>query len=78
MTGGPGVLLFPMEMGGPRWGICKVDGWADGREFSIDGSAEVVGYYVDGCTKVDMYQIAGYIKGACYHRRVGRRINITL
>ncbi|KAG1851354.1 hypothetical protein F4604DRAFT_2045887 [Suillus subluteus] len=68
---GPGVLLFPMETGGPRWGICEVDGWADGREFSIDRSAEVVGYYVGGCTKVDMYQIAGYIKGACYHRRVG-------
>jgi hypothetical protein len=62
MTDGPGVILFPMEAGGPMWGICRVDEWADGHEYSIDGWAEVVGYYVDGCTKVDMYQIDGYAK----------------
>ncbi|KAG1829555.1 hypothetical protein DFJ58DRAFT_848670 [Suillus subalutaceus] len=53
--------------------ILDCDGWAgsviipDGDGLAQTGSAEVVGYYVDGCTKVDMYQIAGYIKGACYH-----------
>ncbi|KAG1853659.1 hypothetical protein F4604DRAFT_1686248 [Suillus subluteus] len=58
-----------METGGPRWGICKVDGWADGHEFSIDGSAEVVGYYVDGCTKTSgptywYYFVDGWAEGA--------------
>ncbi|KAG1729392.1 hypothetical protein EDB19DRAFT_1832434 [Suillus lakei] len=42
---------------GPMWGICRVDEWADGHQYSIDGWAEVVGYYVDRCTKVDVYQI---------------------
>jgi hypothetical protein len=52
MMDGPGVILFPMEAGGPMWGICRVDEWANGHEYSIDGWVEVVGYYVDGCTKV--------------------------
>ncbi|KAG1835883.1 hypothetical protein DFJ58DRAFT_847297 [Suillus subalutaceus] len=69
VTDGPGVLLFPMETGWPRWGICKVDGWADGHEFSIDGLAEVVGYYVDGCTKTGgptywYYFVDEWAKGA--------------
>ena len=67
MTDGPGGILFPMEAGGPMWGICTVDEWANGYQYSIDGWAEVVGYYVDGCTNVDVYQIDGYAKGTCYH-----------
>ncbi|KAG1737437.1 hypothetical protein EDB19DRAFT_1829540 [Suillus lakei] len=67
MTDGPGVILFLMEASGPMWGICRVDEWANGHQYSIDGWAEVVGYYVDGCTKVDVYQINGYAKGTCYH-----------
>ena len=67
MTDGPGVILFPMEASGPMWGICRVDEWADGHQYSIDGWAEVVGYYVDRCTKVDVYQINRYAKGTCYH-----------
>ena len=66
MTDGLGGILFPMETGGPMWGICTVDEWAEGHEYSIDRWAEVVGYYVDGCTNVDVYQIEGYGKGTCY------------
>ncbi|KAG1788848.1 uncharacterized protein HD556DRAFT_1311768 [Suillus plorans] len=51
MMDGPGGILFLMEAGGPMWGICRVDEWADGHGYSIDGWAKVVGYYVDGCTK---------------------------
>ncbi|KAG1779851.1 hypothetical protein EV702DRAFT_1043257 [Suillus placidus] len=55
MTDGLEVILFLMEASGPIWGICRVDEWAHGHEYSIDGWAEVVGYYVDG----DVYQIDG-------------------
>ena len=67
LTDGLGGILFPMEAGGPMCGICRVDEWADGHEYSIDGWAEVVGYYVDGCTKVGGYQIDGYAEGTCHH-----------
>jgi hypothetical protein len=53
-------ILFPMEVGGLMCGICRVDEWADGHEYSIDRWAEVVEYNVYGCTKVDVNQIDEY------------------
>jgi hypothetical protein len=59
ITDGPGGKLFPMEVGGPMQGICRVNEWVDVYEYSVDGWAEVVGHNADGCIKVDVYQIDG-------------------
>jgi hypothetical protein len=67
MMDGPGGILFPMTVGGPMQGICRVDEWADVHEYLVDRWAEVVGYHVDGCIKVDVNQIDRYEKGTCYH-----------
>ncbi|KAG1784675.1 uncharacterized protein HD556DRAFT_1314889 [Suillus plorans] len=81
MNDGPGGILFLMEAGGPMWGICRVDEWADGHGYSIDGWTKVVGYYVDGCTKVGGYQIDGEVstmrERGCYLSPVPTTINAS-
>jgi hypothetical protein len=42
------VEISPMEVGECMQGICRVDEWADGHEYSLDKWADVVGYYVEG------------------------------